>query len=174
MFITSEEAEQGINPMDINKGMRSYRFSFCPYSIFIYRFLVLKLIRRKRKNMKTTLRCQSSSCRHLKFSSLDGPQVLHLVIICKHLVKTSISQVLKEYIYFREWGSTCWIATQRAPLLLLADSWSSWSFRFLVSNCDVHICQNIEYSLFLICTVIINSSVPLNWQNHLLIALFLL
>jgi len=43
VFITSEEAEQGINPMDINKGMRSYR-------------------------------CQSSSCRHLKFSSLDGPQ----------------------------------------------------------------------------------------------------
>ena len=48
--------------------------------------------------MKLTLRCQSSSCRHLKFSSLDGPQVLHLVIIFKHLVKTSISQALKEYI----------------------------------------------------------------------------
>jgi len=43
VFITSEEAEQGVNPMDINKGMRSYR-------------------------------CQSSSCRNLKFSSLDGPQ----------------------------------------------------------------------------------------------------
>ena len=26
VFITSEEAEQGVNPMDINRGMRSYRF----------------------------------------------------------------------------------------------------------------------------------------------------
>ena len=31
MFITSEEAEQGVNPMDINKGMRSYRFFFISY-----------------------------------------------------------------------------------------------------------------------------------------------
>ena len=31
VFITSEEAEQGVNPMDINKGMRSYRFPFHPF-----------------------------------------------------------------------------------------------------------------------------------------------
>ena len=34
VFITSEEAEQGVNPMDINKGMRSYRFIFVFFSFF--------------------------------------------------------------------------------------------------------------------------------------------
>ena len=28
VFITSEEAEQGVNPLEISKGMRSYRFDF--------------------------------------------------------------------------------------------------------------------------------------------------
>ena len=37
VFITSEEAEQGVNPMDINKGMRSYRFVFVTFHFKFFR-----------------------------------------------------------------------------------------------------------------------------------------